>query len=92
MSRDKTLLISYLFPPSGGVGVQRAVSYAKYLPAAGSAVSVLTAKNAATALRDPSLLGTIPSDVPIYRTLTPEISYDLRQRIWGRIVRLRKNI
>ena len=85
MSRDKTLLISYLFPPSGGVGVQRAVSYAKYLPAAGSAVSVLTAKNAATALRDPSLLGTIPSDVPIYRTLTPEISYDLRQRIWGRI-------
>ena len=81
---DKTLLISYLFPPTGGVGVQRAVSYAKYLPRTGCEVSVLAAKNASTALRDPGLLATIPKQVRIYRTLTPELPYDLRQKLWGR--------
>ena len=32
LPNGKILLISYLFPPVGGIGVQRALSLAKYLP------------------------------------------------------------
>src|SRR5206468_10667490 len=42
----KILIISYLFPPVGGIGVQRALSMAKYLPACGFQVHVLKATNA----------------------------------------------
>src|SRR4051794_9334077 len=40
------LIISYLFPPVGGIGVQRALSMAKYLPACGFNVHILKATNA----------------------------------------------
>ena len=42
-SNGKILLISYLFPPVGGIGVQRALSLAKYLPQSGFEVYVLKA-------------------------------------------------
>jgi hypothetical protein len=39
----KILIMSYLFPPVGGIGVQRALSLAKYLPPCGFEVHVLKA-------------------------------------------------
>ena len=42
----KILIVSYLFPPVGGIGVQRALSMAKYLPRCGYEVYVLKAGNA----------------------------------------------
>lgn len=38
----RVLIISYYFPPDGGVGPQRAMKFAKYLPQFGWDVSVLT--------------------------------------------------
>lgn len=85
MEADKILLVSYLFPPCGGVGVQRAVSYARYLGPLGCPVTVLTARNPATAVWDPGMLAVVPPEVRVHRTLTPEISYELRQKLWRRI-------
>lgn len=81
---SKLLLVSYAFPPCGGVGVQRALSYARYLPEYGVEVTVLTAGNAATAFKDPSLVASIPSNVRLEKTFTPEIPYSWRQKIWER--------
>jgi len=41
------LLVSYVFPPGGGVGVLRAASLARYFPAEGIRLDVITARNAA---------------------------------------------
>jgi glycosyltransferase involved in cell wall biosynthesis len=78
----RLLLISYLFPPSGGIAVQRALSLAKYLPPEGFRVHVLKAKNAAGPADDPALLEQVPPEVTIHEAFTPEIPFALRQRIW----------
>jgi hypothetical protein len=56
----KLLIINYLFPPAGGIAVQRALSLAKYLPQFGFEVHVLSAGNAAAPLHDPQLLKHVP--------------------------------
>ena len=52
MSNNRVLIISYLFPPAGGVAVQRALSLAKYLPGCGFDVHVLRASNASAPVLD----------------------------------------
>jgi hypothetical protein len=76
------LLVSYLFPPSGGVGVPRAISYTRYLPFHGCRVFVVTARNAATPLYDPELLSLVPPETRVSRVFNPELSYSFRDRIW----------
>jgi len=75
------LLISYMFPPAGGVGVQRALSFARYLPQAGLTVSVLTARQPLTHVYDPGLEKKIPASVRVHRTAALEPPYALRQRV-----------
>src|SRR5215813_13088488 len=79
------LLISYLFPPSGGVGIPRAVAYTRYLPQHGCRVFVITAKNPATPLYDPALLQLVPPETTVLRAFNPEVSYQFRDRIWKRL-------
>jgi glycosyltransferase involved in cell wall biosynthesis len=81
-SEIRLLLVSYLFPPSGGIAVQRALSLAKYLPEQGFRVHVLKARNAAGPADDPALLEQVPPSVTIHEAFTPEIPFALRQRIW----------
>ena len=81
--RRKVLIISYLFPPAGGVAVQRALSLAKYLPALGFEVHVLRARNAATPVIDRSLLQHIPASVRVHHAISPEPRFAFRQRVWG---------
>lgn len=81
-SARKILIISYLFPPAGGIAVQRALSFAKYLPALGWEVHVLSAANAAVPVRDPGLLRHVPENVHLHRAFTPEIPFAARQKIW----------
>ena len=76
------LLISYLFPPAGGVSVQRALSFAKYLPDHGFRVHVLAARNPSTPTIDAGLLRHIPPAVTVHRTFTPEVPYRWKQRVW----------
>ena len=68
MTLKKVLLISYLFPPVGGPGVQRALKFAKYLPEFGWDPVVLTVKAINYSVYDPSLLKELSSEVEIIRT------------------------
>lgn len=52
----RILLVAYDFPPVGGIGVQRAVKYARYLPAFGHEPVVLTTAHGRGWLRDDELL------------------------------------
>jgi hypothetical protein len=79
--RRRVLFISYLFPPTGGVGVQRATKFVKYLPEFGWDCSVLTAANPSAPLRDESLLGDIPAETVIHRARTLEPGYAVKQAV-----------
>ncbi len=63
--------------------MQRALSFAKYLPAHDYEVHVLTAGNAATPVLDPGLLKHIPPQVKVHRCFTPEIPFYMRKKIWS---------
>jgi glycosyltransferase involved in cell wall biosynthesis len=81
----KILLISYLFPPVGGIGVQRALSLAKYLPKSGFEVHVLKATNAGGPVYDPELTRQIPPEVRVHEAFTPEIPFAIRQKLWAKL-------
>ncbi len=83
----RLLLIAYAFPPVGGIMVMRALSLAKYLPACGFEVHVLSAANAAAPLRDPGLLAHVPSSVTLHHAFTPELPFHFRKRLWGLVSR-----
>jgi glycosyltransferase involved in cell wall biosynthesis len=85
LSRIKLLLINYLFPPAGGIAVQRALSLAKYLPACGFEVHVLSAGNAAAPVMDPDLLRHVHPEVILHRSFTPELPFAVQQKLWGLI-------
>ena len=86
VANRKILIVSYLFPPVGGIGVQRALSMAKYLPRCGYEVHVLKAGNAGGPVHDPALVRQIPADVHVYEAFTPEIPFALRQKLWSRFM------
>ncbi len=75
------LLITFSFPPAGGVGVLRAVSLAKYLPESGLRVDVLTARNAPSVGKDLSLLKDLPPAVTIHRCWTLDLPFALRKLV-----------
>jgi glycosyltransferase involved in cell wall biosynthesis len=66
---QRVLMISYLFPPMGGVGVQRTLKFVKYLPEFGWEPQILTVHAPKTGLRDDSLLKDVPANTSITRTL-----------------------
>jgi len=86
MARERVLIITYLFPPSGGVGVQRFVSYTRYLPRHNCDALVLTVRNSVTPLRDYDLARRVPADTKVYRAFNPEVPYDLRDRFWKKVI------
>ena len=79
------LLITYVFPPSGGVGVLRALSLTKYLPDNGVRVDVLTARNAAAVGKDLSLLKQVPEGTTVHRSWTIDLPFALRKAIKQRL-------
>ncbi|MGA2909271.1 MAG: glycosyltransferase [Terracidiphilus sp.] len=81
MSLLRVLLVVYAFPPAGGVGTLRAASLARYLPAEGIRLDVLTTRNPASVGTDVSLLQDIPSEVTIHRTVTLDIPFGIKKRI-----------
>jgi glycosyltransferase involved in cell wall biosynthesis len=81
----RVLVITYLFPPSGGIGPPRYVGYTRHLPTHGCQVSVLTAKTPNTPLYDPGLGNKVPPETKIHRVFNPDVPYAFRDRIWKRI-------
>src|SRR6266853_2349495 len=89
-ARSRILIVSYLFPPAGGIGVQRALSLARYLPDSGFEVHVLRAGTAAAPVFDPALCERIPESVRIYNAFTPEAPFWLRHTVWNWLARRKK--
>ncbi len=79
------LLVSFSFPPAGGVGVLRALSLAKYLPENGVRVDVLTARNAPAVLRDEGLLRQVPESVTVHSTWTLDLPFAVRKWLRERL-------
>jgi glycosyltransferase involved in cell wall biosynthesis len=75
------LLVAYSFPPAGGVGVLRAASLARYLPAEGIRLDVLTARNASAVGADAALLKQIPAEVFVHRTVTLDLPFGIKKWI-----------
>jgi hypothetical protein len=87
----RVLIITYLFPPSGGIGPPRYVAYARHLPAHGCEVSVITAKSPNTPLYDPDLMRQVPSETRVHRVFNPDVPYAFRDRIWKNLSRGESN-
>jgi Glycosyltransferase Family 4 len=81
-STARVLYISYIFPPSGGVGAPRAANFARYFPQYVERFYVLTVSNPATPLLDPTLLRQVSPETTVYRAFHPAVPYALRDRIW----------
>jgi hypothetical protein len=81
MKALNVLLVSYSFPPVGGVGVLRAASLARYFPAENIRLDVLTARNASAVGADPTLLNEIPPEVTVHRTVTLDLPFGIKKRI-----------
>lgn len=78
----RALLLTYVFPPTGGVGSERVRKLAKYLPAHGIEPIVLTAKNPSAPLVDHSIERDVAPGLPIIRARTFEPSYAVKQAAW----------
>lgn len=74
----RALVVAYVFPPSGGAGVQRVSKFVKYLPEFGWDCSVLTVSNPSVPLRDESLMAEIPDATVIRKARTLEPGYALK--------------
>jgi hypothetical protein len=81
----QVLIITYLFPPSGGIGPPRYVGYTRHLPGHGCEVSVITAKTSHTPLYDLSSLDRVPAQTRVHRVFNPDVSYHFRDRLWKQI-------
>ncbi len=79
---SNVLLLTYMFPPAGGIGTPRALAYTRYLPRQGCRLSVLAPTKPALRDRDPGLNQLIPSDVVVHRAWTPELPMSFRDCLW----------
>ena len=63
----RVLIISYYWPPTGGSGVQRWVTFAKYLPAEGWQPVIYTPENPEQLAVDASLEAEVPAEAEVIR-------------------------
>jgi glycosyltransferase involved in cell wall biosynthesis len=63
----RVLIITYYWPPAGGVAVQRWVKMAKYLRSYGWEPIIYTAENGETPVIDKALLAEIPADITVIK-------------------------
>ncbi len=77
-SPSTVLLVTYYFPPQGGIAAHRAVKLARYLPEFGWRPVVLTAASTPPDMRDETLFAELPPETAIVRA--PMIGLDGLQR------------
>jgi glycosyltransferase involved in cell wall biosynthesis len=68
----RVLVVTYHFPPVGGIGVQRTLKYVTYLRRSGWEPVVITPRDPAFPLRDPALLASVPQGIEVHRNLSLE--------------------
>lgn len=71
----RVLFVAYIFPPTGGAGVQRTAKFVKYLREFGWIPSVLTVQNPSVPLLDGSVGADVPADTVVRRARSLEPSY-----------------
>ena len=64
----KILVITYYWPPYGGVGAFRITKFVKYLVKAGWEITILAPDHAEVPIFDKSILKDVPSGIKLYRT------------------------
>jgi glycosyltransferase involved in cell wall biosynthesis len=82
-ARTSALLVTYVWPPTGGVGSLRVRKLAKYLPEHGVTPTVLTAANPSVPLIDESLMEDVPPNIEVIRARTFEPGYATKQNVWS---------
>lgn len=65
--KNKVLIITYYWPPSGGSGVQRWLKFVKYLPSFQWEPHVFTPENPSFSVQDPSLEADVPPEAEVMR-------------------------
>jgi len=83
---EKILFISYVFPPTGGAGIQRTVKLVKYFHKLGWQPFVLTAKNPSVPVFDYEIQKDVPESVKIFKSISIEPPYALKRRLWSKTV------
>src|SRR5689334_6733937 len=78
----RALVVSYVFPPVGGAGVQRVLKLVKYLPEHGVHADVLTAKDPSVPVQDGSLGRDVPAATVVVRARTFEPGYHTKELAW----------
>jgi glycosyltransferase involved in cell wall biosynthesis len=78
----KVIILTYYWPPAGGIAVQRFLKFAKYLAQYGWEPIIITVKNGSYPFYDQSLLKEVPSNVRVYRTKTLE-PFEIYNRMRG---------
>jgi glycosyltransferase involved in cell wall biosynthesis len=78
----RALLLTYVFPPTGGVGSERVRKLAKYLPDHGIEPIVLTALNPSVPLTDHSIEADVRPGQRILRARTLEPDYSVKRAAW----------
>jgi glycosyltransferase involved in cell wall biosynthesis len=68
----RVLVLTYFFPPMGGVGVQRTLKFVEHLPALGWEPVVVAPRGAVYRVMDPGSLDTIDPDLEVHRVLCAE--------------------
>jgi glycosyltransferase involved in cell wall biosynthesis len=84
MPMRRLLMVTYFFPPVGGVGVERTLKHVAYLPENGWEPVVLAPANSAYRLVDDATLERVPAGTDVHRVATLEPGH-LRKLI-GRVV------
>jgi glycosyltransferase involved in cell wall biosynthesis len=78
----RALIVTYVFPPTGGAGVGRPLKLAKFLPEHGVAPSILTVANPSVPVHDDSLQRDVDPDMEVVRARTLEPGYAVKQAAW----------
>jgi glycosyltransferase involved in cell wall biosynthesis len=82
VANRRLLVVSYAFPPAGGIMVQRVLSFARHLPRHGFEVHVLSCRNPSVADTDPGLEKLVPPEVRRHTAFTAEPPFHWNKLAW----------
>jgi len=77
----RALVVAYVFPPSGGAGVQRVTKFVRDLPEFGWDCSVLTVANPSVPVSDETLMSEVSESTIVRTARTLEPGYALKNAI-----------
>ncbi len=80
----RLLVVSYMFPPVAGVGIERTLKHVTYLPDCGWQPVVVAAANPGYRMVDPATLDRVPAGTEVHRA--PSVEPAHLRRLAGRLL------